>query len=131
MSPSFWAGLDAVHGGHYPGGPLASSPLVEPVQETLANPDVRPRLWIDWGLVRTGGDHNAKIEAADASRGREMVGLLEGSFGYALGRDLFVAEDPRGEHDEGAWGRRLPSALRALFNAGRVGGIRQPASAPG
>jgi pimeloyl-ACP methyl ester carboxylesterase len=118
MSPSFWAGVDPVHGGDYAGGPLSSSSLVDPVKETLANPAVRPRVWIDWGLVRTGGDHNEKIEAAACRRGREMVELFQGSFGYEVGRELLVAEDPEGEHDEVAWGRRLPSALRALFGSG-------------
>lgn len=115
MSPSFWAGLDPVHGGDYPGGPLAASPLIRPAADTLVNTALRPALWIDWGLVRTGGYHNERIEAAAAARGREMAALLQSSFGYRLGRDLFAFEDPRGEHDEVSWSRRFPAAMQALF----------------
>jgi pimeloyl-ACP methyl ester carboxylesterase len=119
MSPSFWAGLDPVHGGDYPGGPLAESPLVAAVSKTLANktPHPRPKIWIDWGLIRTGGVHNERIEASAAQRGKEMVELLQNSFNYQLGSDLFAFEDPRGEHDELSWSRRFPAAMRALFGA--------------
>jgi pimeloyl-ACP methyl ester carboxylesterase len=115
MSPSFWAGLDPVHGGEFSGGPLAESSLVRPVAATLAGKAIRPKLWIDWGLVRTGGLHNERIEAAAAARGREMVSLLQNAFGYRLGSDLFQFEDPLGEHDELSWSRRFPKAMRALF----------------
>lgn len=115
MSSSFWAGLDPVFGGTYPGGPLSSVPLVTEVSDLLGNLDLRPRLWIDWGLIRTGGFHNEVIEDAATVRGKEMVGLLESSYGYTEGSQLFWVEDPVGEHDETSWGRRLPDALRAVF----------------
>lgn len=115
MSSSFWFGLDPVFGGTYPGGPLSTSLLVAPVTATLADPSRRPRFWIDWGLVRTGGTHNDTIEAAATTRGQEMVGLLQGTYGYTVGSDLGWEEDPIGEHDEISWGRRLPHALEALF----------------
>jgi pimeloyl-ACP methyl ester carboxylesterase len=119
MSPSFWAGLDPVHGGDYPGGPLAESPLIAAASKTLANksPHPRPKIWLDWGLIRTGGIHNERIEATAAQRGREMAELLQNSFNYRLGSDLFAFEDPRGEHDELSWSRRFPAAMRALFGA--------------
>ena len=46
---------------------------------------------VDWGLVRTGGTHNSVIEEAATRRGKEMVGLLQSSFGYKEGSDLFLA----------------------------------------
>ena len=64
LSPSFWAGLDPVYGGALAGGALADSGLVAPVKGTLADAAKRPRLWIDWGLLRTGGFANDTIEAA-------------------------------------------------------------------
>lgn len=115
MSSSFWAGLDPVFGGSYPGGPLSTAKLVTEVSALLGNDASRPRLWIDWGLVRTGGFHNEVIEAAATARGKEMVTLLENSYGYVVGKQLFWVEDPIGEHDELTWGRRLPDALRAMF----------------
>jgi S-formylglutathione hydrolase FrmB len=114
LSPSFWAGLDPVYGGTLPGGPLEGSGLVVPVTSTLADATVRPRLWIDWGLVRTGGFGNDTIEAAATLRGREMVGLLKTKYGY-VEPNLNWEEDPMGGHDEGSWSRRLPRVLEALF----------------
>lgn len=117
MSPSFWVGLDPVFGGDFAGGPLATSELVAMLEATLSDPRVRPQLWIDWGLVFTGGFHNEVIEAAAAARGAEMVALLEGSYGYAVGQELAWAEDPRGEHDETSWGRRFPAVMVALLGS--------------
>jgi pimeloyl-ACP methyl ester carboxylesterase len=117
LSPSFWAGVDGIHGGSYGGGALEDSQLIELTKRTLTDPSVRPRCWIDWGLVRSGGSHNAIIEEAAAVRGREMVRLLEGRFGYARGSDVFAYEDPAGEHNEASWARRFPLVMKALFGA--------------
>lgn len=115
LSPSFWAGLDPVHGGSYSGGPLATSLLLDLTKSTLGKKSGRPRLWIDWGLVRTGGLHNSAIEAAATTRGKEMVALLQGTYAYAAGSELAWEEDPLGEHDEDSWGRRFPHVMKALF----------------
>ena len=115
LSSSFWAGLDPVFGGDYPGGPLATSALITTLEGTLNTPAQRPRLWIDWGLVHTGGIHNEVIEKAAAARGKEMIGLLEGTYGYKENAELFWFEDPLGEHDEVSWGRRFPAVMKALF----------------
>lgn len=116
LSSSFWFGLDPVYGGDYPGGPLASSALVQTLAGVLADPRMRPRLWIDWGLVRSGGFHNEAIEAAATVRGIEMVGLLGETYGYQAD-DLRWFEDPLGEHDEVSWARRFPEVMKALFAA--------------
>jgi len=115
LSSSFWVGLDPVYGGDLPGGPLADSLLIKTHADLLADPTRRPRLWVDWGLVRSGGFHNEVIEAAATERGREMVDLLHDAFLYQVGDDLRWHEDPLGEHDELTWARRLPDVLRALF----------------
>jgi S-formylglutathione hydrolase FrmB len=118
LSSSFWIGLDPVFGGDFPGGALADSALVTTLAGTLADPRARPKLWIDWGLVRTGGFHNEVIEAAATARGVEMVALLKGSYGYQEGAELVWVEDPEGEHDETSWGRRLPEVFVALLGGG-------------
>ena len=115
LSPSFWVGLDAIHGGQCPGGPLASSKLVLTLQATLRDPARRPRLWLDWGLVRDGRRHNDVTEAAATARAAEMVELLRTRHGYGPD-ELHVCEDPHGEHDETSWGRRLPDVLKALVS---------------
>ncbi|AKT37461.1 uncharacterized protein CMC5_016020 [Chondromyces crocatus] len=114
LSPSFWVGLDAVHGGAYTGGALASSALLDLTGAALGNPAMRPRVWIDWGLVRSGGFHNAEIEAAATTRGQEMVTLLGASFGYGAG-ELAWNEDPQGEHDELSWSRRFPEVMKFFY----------------
>lgn len=114
MSPSFWVGLDDT--GDFPvvnpcpDKTLSSSFLVETLQDTLLSP-VRPRIYMDWGLVRHGGPHNAFIEERATARGREMAVLLQRKFGYRLGMDLMVYRDPEGEHQEASWGARMPRAL--------------------
>jgi len=108
MSSSFWAGQDTTTS---VGGPLSSSALMAQVGAKLATSS-RPRLYLDWGLVRTGGFHNTVIEERATARGREMAAVLTAApYGYAQGRDLFTVEDPLGEHDETSWGRRLGAAL--------------------
>ncbi|RYE82839.1 MAG: alpha/beta hydrolase [Myxococcales bacterium] len=113
MSSSFWAGLDS--GLENPGGALASSALLDATKAGLGSAALRPRLWLDWGLVRDGGAHNSVTEALATSRGREMRDLLIGGHGYALGSSLSFVEDPDGAHDEDSWARRLPLALRAAL----------------
>ena len=116
LSSSFWAGLDPVQGGTYSGGPLSTSLLITDVKAGLQAPaGSRPRLWIDWGLVRTGGFQNSGIEAAATTRGKEMVALLPGAYGFGVNSELFSYEDPLGEHDEISWGRRFPLVMKALF----------------
>lgn len=104
MSSSLWVGLDALT----EGGPLSTSALLQASAPGLA---ARPRLYLDWGLVRTGGTHNSLIEARATTRGRELAGLLRQSYGYTDGVDLRTVEDPQGEHDEDSWRRRLGPAL--------------------
>jgi predicted alpha/beta superfamily hydrolase len=109
MSPSFWAGLDSLTS---VSGTLSSSALLQASGPGLAQ---KPRLYLDWGLVRTGGTHNSVIEDRAAVRGREMSGLLKNSYGYAVGTQLQFVEDPAGEHDERSWARRLTSALSFIL----------------
>jgi hypothetical protein len=113
MSPSLWAGLDdRVSGAR--GGPLATSALLTEIGPGLTGA-TRPKVYLDWGLRRDGGTHNSVTEELATTRGRELAALLAtASFGYQEGRDLFTVEDPRGEHDETSWGRRLAGALERV-----------------
>lgn len=101
MSPSFWVGAR-------PGEALVDSTLVAPVREVLQGP--RLKVWVDWGLVRSGGSHNSDIEARATVWGARMVQVLQ-----ALGTPVFGFEDPDGAHDEDTWARRFPLAVRALY----------------
>lgn len=124
QSPSFFSGLDRlVPGGQRAAATLRESALVAPVLPMLSDSARRPRVWLDWGLVRVGGEHNSVVEALAAARGREMAALLE-EVGYQRAdlppgerpppADLWVQADPSGQHDEPSWQRRLPSVLRAF-----------------
>lgn len=109
MSSSFWAGLDEIT----IGGPLATSALMQAAGPGLASK--KPRLYLDWGLVRSGGTHNSVIEDRATARGTEMAALLTSSYGYVEGTSLFTVEDPQGEHDELSWKRRLGHALSVML----------------
>jgi hypothetical protein len=124
MSPSFFSGIEPPPYG--PGeAPLRTAPIVSEVWPVLSSSS-RPRLWIDWGLVRDGGDHNAVVEHLATKRGREMAQLLADDAGYLWhdvkpaerphpGATLWTLSDERGSHDERSWGARLPLVLEAFL----------------
>jgi Putative esterase len=120
LSPSFWVGVDDAE--RFPLiKPLADrvlrdSQLLEAVKETLVAASRRPKLYLDWGLVRTGGLHNESIEERATARGREMVNLLQQEYAYKIDDDLVVYEDPAGEHNERSWARRMPRVLEFFVN---------------
>lgn len=115
LSPSFWVGVDDAERfpsiQSLPDRLLKNSQLLEAVRGTLAAAIRRPKLYLDWGLVRTGGLHNESIEERATARGREMVKLLLQEYAYQIDHDLIVYEDPEGEHDEQSWARRMPRLL--------------------
>ena len=88
----------------------------------VMSPSVR---WNDFGILRL-------IEEAPLPRprihvdmgGREWRGMMPDARrvrdaliarGWREGRDLQYVEEPYGRHNEGAWARRLPDALRFLL----------------
>ena len=121
LSPSFWVGVDDAE--RFPlikplrDRALKDSKLLEAVRETLAATLRRPKLYLDWGLVRTGGLHNESIEERATARGREMVKLLQEEYGYRVNDDFVVYEDPEGEHNEQSWARRMPRVLEFFVKA--------------
>ncbi|HIK33154.1 MAG TPA: alpha/beta hydrolase [Oscillatoriales cyanobacterium M59_W2019_021] len=125
LSPSFWVGLDSVTDMSLFQlfGPslasLESSALVDLASKTLKDPARRPQIYLDWGLVRDGGFHNAFIEERSTVRGREMRDLLIRQFGYRENEDLFVVEDPIGQHTEESWSGRMEYVLRLFFGFDR------------
>jgi len=122
MSPSFWVGLDDSESFPQvlprPHRTLRDSDLVQTAASTLAAPLCRPRIYLDWGLVRTGGSHNEQVEERAATRGAEMAALLKEQFGYRVGYDLVVREDPNGDHTELSWARRIDGIMN-IFDAWR------------
>jgi len=119
LSPSFWVGID--HGEIFPvvrpvdNASVERSELIVMLHDTLTDMKRRPKLYLDWGLVREGGPHNEYLEERAAARGREMAHLLQAKYGYRLGDDLFVYEDPNGQHSEESWGRRIPRILQCFI----------------
>eukprot|EP01117_Protostelium_nocturnum_P018119 TRINITY_DN7510_c0_g2_i3.p1 TRINITY_DN7510_c0_g2~~TRINITY_DN7510_c0_g2_i3.p1 ORF type:complete len:293 (-),score=63.54 TRINITY_DN7510_c0_g2_i3:284-1162(-) len=112
LSPSFWAGMLPFQMLHS----LEGSQLIKVLKKTLSDPESpRPKTWIDWGMIRSGGLHNSVIEALATTRGKEMVELLKKSFGFVENQNLFWMEDPAGEHNEISWNKRLPLVFKALY----------------
>lgn len=124
LSTSFFAGLDSLDG-DASDARLADAPILADVMDLLRDAARRPRLYLSWGTERTGGPHNAVVEAFAAQRGEEAVSLLTAA-GYTptplrhgaappAGADLYVMVDEGGGHEEHAWSEQLPLVLRAFF----------------
>jgi hypothetical protein len=113
LSSSFWVGMSPL------GLPtrLKHSPLISHTRDILADPVLKPKLWIDWGLIRTGGEHNSWTEEHATRRGIEMAALLQKDFAYQDGIDLRAFEDRIGDHTEDSWARRLPKVLKFLLGS--------------
>jgi pimeloyl-ACP methyl ester carboxylesterase len=118
LSPSFFSGLDDLSTGALGDVALRDSPLVAPVIPVLADPALRPRLWLCWGLRRDGGEHNAIVEALATTRGEEMADLLV-DLGYREGVDLWAVEERDAGHDESAWRRRFGWMATRLLGGAR------------
>jgi hypothetical protein len=121
LSPSFWVGLDSVMDAPLLNisnsffGSLNGSALLFNARNTLNNPNKRLKIYLDWGLIREGGEHNSFIEERATTRGREMKDLLIHQFGYKQGENLFIVEDPNGDHTEESWANRSENILKLFF----------------
>ncbi len=121
LSPSFWVGLDSMIDPCFLDlsgdllGSLEYSALIFAGLNTLQDPQLQPKIYLDWGLIREGGHHNSFIEARATVRGREMRDLLINKFGYRYNENLFVVEDPIGQHSEESWSGRMESVLQNFF----------------
>ncbi|MDJ0843381.1 alpha/beta hydrolase [Crocosphaera sp.] len=121
LSPSFWVGLDSMIDPCFLDssgdllGSLEYSALIFAGLQTLEDPQLQPKIYLDWGLIREGGYHNSFIEARATVRGREMRDLLINKFGYRYNENLFVVEDPIGQHSEESWSGRMETVLQNFF----------------
>jgi pimeloyl-ACP methyl ester carboxylesterase len=120
LSPSFWVGLDSVIDFFFVTlsdffCSLDTSSLFSLAGRTLSNSHQRLKIYLDWGLIRQGGHHNSFIEERATTRGKEMQSLLINSFGYRQNEDLFVVEDPLGQHTEESWSARLENVLEIFY----------------
>ena len=124
LSTSFFAGLDDLDDGPGP-GPLADAPLLADAAALLVDRARRPRLYLSWGLQRSGGPHNEVVEAFAERRGEEAAALLTDRYGYRQARltdapsdaELMVYVDESGGHDEAAWAAQLDLILPSFFPA--------------
>jgi len=74
-----------------------------------------PKLWIDWGLIRTGGLHNCLIENLATESSIKMIDLLQKEYSYIEDKDLFWFVDELGTHDERAWKYRFKLLLKKFY----------------
>ncbi len=118
LSPSFWIGLDQPS---YVTSnldrafsiPLAQSALMFALTTTLLEPNLRPKIYLGWGLQN---DPSNNYEIRSQRRTKEMIYLLKTEYGYQDHQNLFVVEDPNGNHSIRAWGDRLPHILQLFFD---------------
>ena len=97
LSPAFWFGRGA---------------LIDFVRRAARVPG---RIYLDTGTREMG---RARFwRAARRSSVAEMDAILRHK-GYVEGGDLRYLVEKDGEHNEAAWGRRLPDALRFLLGTG-------------
>lgn len=121
LSPSFWVGLDSICDPSLfqlfgpSSASLESSSLMDLASKNLGDFSRRLKIYLDWGLVREGGHHNESIEERATARGREMRDLLIRNFGYRENEDLFVVEDPFGQHTEESWSERMENVFKLFF----------------
>lgn len=71
-------------------------------------PEPRPRLWVDMGALE---GEQAVVLA------RELTALLRQRGWSEANGSLRFVEDPRGQHDEASWARRVPAMLDFLYGA--------------
>ena len=118
LSSSFWVGVDSsisIYPFKFPYvSSLKSSSLIAPVKNVLMDPSIRPKLYIDYGLVRTGGFHNYLIEDWATRRSKEAIKILL-EYGYTINEDLFVCEDKFGSHEEDSWHCRMYNILPLFY----------------
>lgn len=70
------------------------------------------RVYLDIGTEESGDSQDDVETAADAEALRDV---LVGQ-GYRLDRNLLFVEEPGGHHNEAAWARRAPAALKFLLS---------------
>ncbi len=122
LSPSFWVGLDSsmdfslFNVSESVWGNVESSVLMYTAYKALQDPYKKPKIYLDWGLIRDGGIHNSFMEERATNRGREMRDVLLRNFSYSEGYNLFTVEDPLGSHSEESWSGRLDNILRIFFS---------------
>lgn len=88
MSPSVW---------------VDERVMIKRVSELKTRPKLK--VWLDIGST----------EGPDAARDtRDLRDALVAK-GWRTGRDVLYFEEPRGEHNEAAWARRLPMVFKYLF----------------
>jgi predicted alpha/beta superfamily hydrolase len=97
MSPAFW---------------FAKGAILDAVRRAPRAPG---RIYLDTGTRELGRARFWRL--ARRSSVSEMYAILRHK-GYVEGVDLRYVEEKDGEHNEAAWRRRLPGALRFLLGAG-------------
>ncbi|NJN73243.1 MAG: esterase family protein [Limnothrix sp. RL_2_0] len=117
LSPSFWFGLEkqlslpqdlestfAIA--------LQHSTLIFAATPILSNGELRPQIYLDWG-VNADADHPE--ESRTRLRALEMRKILIQEFGYQENVDLYTVEDLLGHHKIESWRGRLPMILQLFF----------------
>ena len=128
MSASFWVGMDSKFRDPMKGfDHIREGALITEVASTLLALNVRPRIYIDWGLQRGGCLENQLTEAFVEKRSKEIADILRNEFlfteftvdGTPIS-EFMAVEDHLGGHDFAAWRWRLHGALKWLLTGKNI-----------
>jgi len=98
---------------------LVDSELFYLTSSTLQNKAIRPKIYLYWGMYRTGNPDEDKLEATITYRGQEAAEILKQKFKYIEGEDLIINEDPNGVHEENSWVSTFIDVLKFFFPANK------------
>jgi len=85
--------------------------LIREGHNTFSNDNLRPNLFLHWGLKRKDGFHNETIEENITLHMKELIHTLINNYGYVLNYNLYLNEDPTAGHEEDDWSRNFLLAL--------------------
>eukprot|EP00828_Plagiopyla_frontata_P043052 TRINITY_DN6616_c0_g1_i1.p3 TRINITY_DN6616_c0_g1~~TRINITY_DN6616_c0_g1_i1.p3 ORF type:complete len:131 (-),score=6.14 TRINITY_DN6616_c0_g1_i1:4-396(-) len=102
MSSSFWVANAEINDTSQ----FFKNYYYEVCEPTLKNIKVRPKFWIDWGLL----EHQKII-----SGNKCLVFLLQSLFKYLEDKELYIYVDQNGMHNESTWTQRIKLVFPKFF----------------
>jgi len=94
---------------------LIKSELFYLIGPTLQNKEIRPKIYLYWGMHRTGNPVEDRLEETITYRAKEATEILKNNFKYIEGEDMIITADPTGIHEEKSWSSTFIDVLKFFF----------------